>query len=317
MTVLITTISEYNFPLPYLNMIDLSKRKTPFLFYYGKYCGVNVETNHVSFISAYPGSAEEILDIVRSTVYMDVIFSLDSKKIIYDLKTHTLLCDVGFQYSPANTPSTESILALDGDNNLYKMYNTAQIQVCAYAHNLANRMETYKATELGKTIFLEMISMIYKMPLCNPDYVADKFEPKTTGIYSIPKENLVTLDKLVAKLDERLKKKEDEKYKRAKPEDLVDHGMMLLSDFISLDEVPSMSSTVHLDDDLLILPKGTDVYFAGKKFWIKYREPTPPLSLLEYKELLHLDATIQVNLVRDIGRQFVFGEGYSEYTEGD
>lgn len=300
-----------------MNIGDIHTRKTPFYFFYGKYCQVDTVANHVRFVSVYPGSAEELLDIVKATVYTDVIVNIDTKKIMYDLKTHTLIDNAGFSYSPREALNTDSILILDGDNNLYKLYTTNNPAICAYAHNLANRFETYKVTELGKLIFLEMIAMIYKMTMNSPEYVVDKFVPKTDQVYYIPKKNTVALDKLVLKLDEKLKKEAESRYKLIKPEDLVQHGVMLLSDFLTFDEIPSWSSEVVLDDDMLILPKGTEVTFANKKFWIKYKEPNPPLTLIQYKDLLHLDGTIQVNLIRDAGRQFIFGEGYSEFREGD
>jgi hypothetical protein len=317
MTILITTATEYNFPLPYLNIGDIHSRKTPFYFFYGRYCQVETANNHVRFIGVYPGSAEELLDIVKNSVYTNVILNIDSKKIMYDLDTHTLINNADFSYSPKSVLTSDNVLIVDGDGNLYKLYSTNNPAICAYAHNLANRFETYKITELGKFIFLEMIAMIYKMDLNSPEYVVDKFIPKTEQVYYLPKKNTSALDKLVLKLDGKLKEEEDKKYKFIKPEDLVQHGTMLLSDFISFDDIPSWSSTVYLDDDLLILPKNTIVYFANKKFWIKYKEPNPPLTLIQYKDLLRLDASVQVNLIRDTVGQFNFGEGFSEYREGD
>lgn len=308
---IVNSVPEHMFPLGHVTLQNLDTKKPPFLLYYGGYCHINVSKNIIETVDkAEVKDSEELTKIVNNMGFNDVIFNTDAKVVIYDLETCKMVDKRNFQYSPQKASSTSAILCTDGDNTLYKIYAYANVQLILYARNMEDRFETYKMSKTGKELFLLLIAAIYNIEIPNIGYALDYFKPVAKTVYQIPDKNLITLNKCVDKINLKFQKVEKKVKKIVKEEDLIIEGNIVFSDFLTLKNIPCISSMVHIIDDIDKFPPGTtDIYFASNRFWIKYETAAPPMSLIEYKDLLRLDKTTPLALIKDV-EDFNYERGY-------
>jgi hypothetical protein len=273
----------------YLN--DIKKIKLPAYFLSDVTGIVDVSKNHIVFIEPYIGDYEWAIDLVKSAGMNRALVNFEHKVIVYNFDTKKFVSMFNF-YSFPKVTNQEYFIIKDIDGNIFKCLAKSGFNIITWAIYNSRRLNSYKATYYGKTLFIDMITACWNVVTnTRTNNIIYSFDVMTQEIREVDEKCMKSFDKILEKVQE---------IEVITPASIVTASSIPISQFMKLTKYPT--KVVDIKDDIKSFPSSvTSVTFLPtNRIRIYYYGTTPPCSIVGAESALGiLDKGFQISFLED------------------